>query len=193
VPALKRYPKKMNTDEFWQIIDSAHSKSGGDMDRKCELLKKELSALEAGDLCEFIDHFDSADAAAYTWPLWGAAYVMHGGCSDDSFSDFRATLISQGREVYERALNDPESLVELDFDDEEDVCYEGFQYVKNDVVEEKLGEIPKRKVGFPNDPTGSEWDEDSLEQLFPKLTAKYSGGGDSDDSPPVNKPWWKFW
>ena len=166
----------MNTDQFWQIIDSVHGKSSGDMDRKCELLKEELSRLESNELCDFINHFDSADAAAYTWPLWGAAYVMHGGCSDDSFSDFRATLISQGREVYERALNDPESLVELDFDDEEDVCYEGFQYVKNDVAEEKLGEIPKRKASFPDDPTGLEWDEDSLEQLFPKLSAKYSGG-----------------
>ena len=183
----------MNTDQFWKIIDSVHAKSGGDMDRKCELLKKELSALERDDLCDFIDQFDAADSAAYTWPLWGAAYVMHGGCSDDSFSDFRATLISQGERVYELALADPESLVELDFDDEEDVCYEGFQYVKNDVAEEKLDEIPKRKADFPDDPTGSEWDEDSVEQLYPKLAAKYSGGAKSADSPPTDKPWWKFW
>lgn len=183
----------MNTDQFWQIIDSVHARSGGDMDRKCELLKEELSALEKDELCDFIDHFDAADAAAYTWALWGAAYVMHGGCSDDSFSDFRATLISQGRGVYERALADPESLVELDFDDEEDVCYEGFQYVKNDVAEENLGEIPKQKVSFPDDPAGSEWDEDSVDQLYPKLAAKYSGSSNGDDSPPTDKPWWKFW
>ena len=84
-------------------------------------------------------------------------------------------------------------MVELDFDDEEDVCYEGFQYVKNDVAEEKLDEIPKRKADFPDDPTGSEWDEDSVEQLYPKLAAKYSGGAKSADSPPTDKPWWKFW
>ena len=70
--------QKMNTAQFWQIIDSVHAKSSGDMDRKCELLKEELSRLERNELCDFIDHFDSADAAAYTWPLWGAAYVMHG-------------------------------------------------------------------------------------------------------------------
>ncbi len=183
----------MNKDQFWQIIDSVHAGSGGDMDRKCELLKEELATLEDQELREFIDHFDSADAAAYTWPLWGAAYVMHGGCSDDSFSDFRATLISQGRAVFERSLAEPESLVELDFADEEAVCLEGFQYVKDDAAKEKLGEIPKRNVDFPNDPTGPEWDEDELEQLFPKLSAKYSGGNDRDASPPPDKPWWKFW
>lgn len=183
----------MNKDQFWQIIDSVHLVSGGDMDRKCELLKEKLSKLENNDLRDFIDHFDSADAAAYNWPLWGAAYVMHGGCSDDSFSDFRAALISQGREVYERALIYPESLVELDREDEEDLFYEGYQYVKNEVAKERLGEIPRRKVSFPDNPSGSEWDEDSLEQLFPKLSAKYCVDGDSHDTPIRSKPWWKLW
>ncbi|MGK0184921.1 MAG: hypothetical protein ACI9R3_000695 [Verrucomicrobiales bacterium] len=183
----------MNTDEFWQIIDAAHSGSGGGMDRKSELLRDRHSALEPQDLKDFIAHFDTADAAAYTWPLWGAAYVMHGGCSDDSFSDFRATLISLGRVTYERALSDPESLSEHDFDDEEDICYEGFQYVKNDVAEEMLGEIPKRTVSYPDAPTGEEWDEDTVDQLYPKLSAKYSGGMGGLEPPSTNKPWWKFW
>ncbi|MFN0127789.1 MAG: DUF4240 domain-containing protein [Verrucomicrobiales bacterium] len=39
------------------------------------------------------------------------------GWSDDDFNDFRATLISHCREIYERALSDPESLAELTFDD----------------------------------------------------------------------------
>jgi len=100
----------MNADEFWQIIDSVHSASGGDMDRKCELLRERLRGLGDQDLRDFINHFDRADNKAYSRPLWGAAYVMHGGCGDDSFSDFRATSISQGRKTYEAALADPESL-----------------------------------------------------------------------------------
>lgn len=183
----------MNTEEFWQIIDTVHSGSGGDMDRKCELLRERLSTLEPQDLREFIDHFDSVDAAAYSWPLWGAAYVMHGGCSDDSFSDFRATLISHGRDIYERALADPESLASLDFDDEEDVCYEGFQYVKNDVAEEKLGELPNRTVIFPEHPSGEEWDEETVDQRYPILSAKYSRIRNGDDPPSTKKPWWKVW
>ncbi|NNG00144.1 MAG: DUF4240 domain-containing protein [Desulfobacteraceae bacterium] len=118
---------------------------------------------------------------------------MHGGCSDDSFSDFRATLISHGRKIYETALVNPESLANLDFRDEEDICYEGYQYVKNDVAEEKLGEIPKREKPFPDEPSGKEWDEDTVNELYPRLSAKYSftDGGDRGGRP--KKPWWKFW
>jgi hypothetical protein len=187
--------KGMNKDDFWQIIDSVHGESNGDMDRKCELLKKRLDVLNEQDLRDFINHFDSADATAYTWPLWGAAYVMHGGCSDDSFSDFRATLISHGRKIYEAALDDPESLVALDFNDEEDICYEGFQYVKNDVAEEKLGEIPSRNTPFPDDPSGDEWDEENVNSLYPRLSTKYSfsDNGIGGDGKKNHKPWWKFW
>lgn len=186
------YLSKMHSDKFWEIIDSVHTKSAGNMDRKCELLKVQLSALDDSELLDFIDHFDAADAAAYTWSLWGAAYVMNGGCSDDAFSDFRATLISQGRNVYERAMYDPESLAEIVFD-EDDICYEGFQYVKNEVAEEKLGALPEQKVSFPDEPAGSEWDEEAVDQLYPRLSAKFSGRMNSDDMPYPSKPWWKFW
>jgi hypothetical protein len=163
------------------------------VDRKCELLKNRLAKLNSQDLRDFISYFDSADAGAHTWPLWGAVYVMQGGCSDDSFSDFRATLISHGRKIYEAALADPESLVDLDFEDEEDICYEGFQYVKNDIAEQKLGDVPDRDIPFPDEPTGEKWDEENVNKLYPCLCAKYSffdiGGGRVDNK----KPWWKFW
>ena len=185
----------MNRNEFWQIINSVHSKSDGDMDRKCELLKKRLDVLSENDLRDFMNHFDAADAAAYTWPLWGAAYVMHGGCSDDSFADFRATLISHGRTIYEAALDDPESLVALDFEDVEDICYEGFQYVKNNVAEEKLGEIPVRATPFPDEPSGAEWDEENVNNFYPRLSAKYSFSDkvSGADEKKQQTPWWKFW
>nr|NJM01067.1 DUF4240 domain-containing protein [Desulfobacula sp.] len=183
----------MNTDEFWQIIDSVHSDSGGDMDRKCELLKIRLGKLNEQDLKDFIGHFDDADAKAYTWPLWGAAYIMHGGCSDDSFSDFRATLISHGHHIYKAALSDPDSLSDLIFRDEEDICYEGFQYVKTDVAKEKFGKIPERGTPFPDKPSGEGWDEDSVYDLYPRLSAKYSFTNEKNHGRELKKPWWKFW
>ena len=182
----------MNTDQFWTLIDGVHKDSGGDMDRKCELLKEQLTALPEADLPDFIHHFDQADHDAYNWPLWGAAYVMNGGCSDDSFSDFRATLISRGREVYEAAQADPDSLASLDFKDEEDIYYEGFQYVMHVVAEERLGGIPDRTVVFPDGPAGAEWDDDDLDSLYPKLTAKFNGAPE-ETGPDSKRPWWKFW
>ncbi|WP_342210876.1 LysR family transcriptional regulator [Streptomyces sp. DH-12] len=46
-------------------------------------------------------------------PLWAAAYVINGGCSDDGFDYFRGWLIAQGREVFERAVARPGALADL--------------------------------------------------------------------------------
>ena len=92
--------------------------------------------------------------------------MIHGGCSDDSFTDFRASLISHGRTIFENALNDPETLADVDFGDVDHLFFEEFQYVMVQVAEEQLGEILERPIGFPNDPAGEEWDEDSVEQRY---------------------------
>jgi hypothetical protein len=187
---------EMNIDTFWQIIGDVHQASGGDMDRKCELLKVRLEELDDAELLDFSRHFEAMNATAYTWPLWGAAYVMNGGCSDDGFSDFRGTLISLGRVVFERALADPESLAEVDYAGE-DVRYEGFQYVAQEILRERGLESP-RSVPFPAEPTGEEWNEDEAElaALYPKLTARYArtgGGPGALGSLGPAKPWWKIW
>jgi hypothetical protein len=47
--------------------------------------------------------------------------VIEDGCSEDCFRDFRSYLISLGREAYEAALRDPDSLapvVQESWDDE---------------------------------------------------------------------------
>ncbi|MFC9245678.1 DUF4240 domain-containing protein [Streptomyces sp. NPDC057136] len=52
-------------------------------------------------------------ADSCTNPLWAAAYVINGGCSDDGFDYFRGWLIAQGREVFERTAADPDALAEV--------------------------------------------------------------------------------
>lgn len=183
----------MDKQDFWTIIDAVHAESGGDLDRKCTLLEMRLHSLADDEIIDFIDHFDAADAAAYTWPLWGAAYIMHGGCSDDAFIDFRATLISQGQDIYEGALADPDSLADLDVDNEEQICYEGFQYLAGEVANKKSIDLPQRAFRLPDNPTGTAWDEEELESLFPRLWAKYCIRADQDDKGPPRKPWWQFW
>ncbi|MEV6717042.1 DUF4240 domain-containing protein [Lentzea sp. NPDC051208] len=51
--------------------------------------------------------------ASYQNPLWAAAYVINGGCSDDGFDYFRGWLVTQGEEVFTAALVDPDSLAAL--------------------------------------------------------------------------------
>lgn len=158
----------MNIDQFWQIIEDVHRASGGDMSAKCELLRLRLTSLSPDELSSFIVHFDGCDARAYNHPLWGAIYTLRGGCSDDSFQDFRATLISMGRGAFEQTLSEPDNLADLQLP--EDPCFEGFQYVTGQVARAVLG-TRRFKSEFPSSPTGSNWREDQLPLLYPKLTA----------------------
>ncbi len=147
------------------------------MDKKCKLLGNELRRLSLDEVRSFQDHFDDCDDRAYSWELWAAAYIIHGGCSDDSFSDFRSTLISMGRQTYESALADPPWLADINYDAEV-ATYEGYQYVPA-TVRTELGvtePLPRTKPA-PAEPSGQEWDEDTVADLYPKLAAKYDYSG----------------
>lgn len=167
----------MTLDQFWNLVEKVHRDSGGDMDRKCELLEAELRRLPLDEVHLFHRHFDECVDRAYSWELWAAAYIIGGGCSDDSFSDFRATLISMGRETFERVLADPQSLADIDYD-AETADYEGYQYVPT-TVETELGggrQFPRYQPS-PAEPSGKSWEEDKVAELYPKLAKKYDYAG----------------
>ena len=124
----------MDDLSFWAIVQRAHDQSGGDMDEKCEAIKNEIAKLPKEEAEAFSHLFDAMMDKAYAWPLWGAAYVIHGGCGDDTFSDFRASLISRGRRAFEMALSDPDALADEVFDENE-WFYEGYQYAVSEGVE----------------------------------------------------------
>lgn len=161
----------MNEQDFWKIIDGINGQSFGDMDKKCELLKKVIEKLDSTNAIQFCKIFDKLMDRAYAWNLWGAAYIINGGCSDDSFNDFRSSLISQGKAIYEKALLDPDSLSEVELNNE-DWCYEGFQYAVTESVE-AVADTEFDHSALPKEPHGKEWDEEELDKLFPKLTSKY--------------------
>jgi len=123
---------------------------------------------------------------SYRWDLWAVAYWLHGGCSDDGFIDFRACLVSLGKEWYFQVLNDPDSLTDLVGRD--DVPYmqaAGFQYVDFKVYMEKTGyDGMPEVVGMahgPTEPQGERFDfedDEEMRKRFPKLVARYPDMGD---------------
>src|SRR4051812_27947969 len=98
---------------FWQLIADTRSAADNDTGRQSELLKVRLRQLSPQARAEFARIRRRLDRRAYTWRLWGAAQMIEDGCSDDCFRDFRAYLISLGRDPYERALADPDSLASV--------------------------------------------------------------------------------
>jgi hypothetical protein len=165
----------MDEEMFWTIIELSKSKSKGDFEQQPEELANELRKLTPENLILFGNRFRFFRGKANTWELWGAIYIIHGGCSDDSFNDFREWVIGQGKNFYYKTIQDPESLVEVDTPKIEEVDWEGLGYVASTVFEEFTGQEMPYPFIENQDTTGTEWDEgsDDLKNMFPKLFAKY--------------------
>ncbi|WP_214319758.1 DUF4240 domain-containing protein [Nonomuraea sediminis] len=106
----------MNITDFWQLIDAARAEaaqsSSNREDAIALALVDRLAATSKQTIFEYEDIFDQLHRALYRWDIWAAAYLIGGGCSDDSFMDFRAGLIAQGRDWYERAAASPDTLAD---------------------------------------------------------------------------------
>jgi hypothetical protein len=101
----------MDVDAFWELIEHARSNARDD-ERLVEQVATALLALPTEEILDFEEQMSQAEHRAYRWEVWGAAYLINGGCSDDGFQDFRAWLVAQGRDTFTRAVADPDWLAE---------------------------------------------------------------------------------
>lgn len=105
----------MNKEQFWELIEKARGQvpdtmAGSDVAGHASALLARCSGREITAAQQTLWHLM---ADSYQNPLWAAAYVVNGGCSDDGFDYFRGWLIAQGRTVFERVLADPDTLAGL--------------------------------------------------------------------------------
>lgn len=174
----------MDEKSFWLLIDESRDRATGGSpsdraDDQAMKLNEILRKLPPDEVSEFNRYFQLYRARAFHYDLWGAAYLVQGGCSDDAFDYFRAWLIAQGEEVFERVLNDPEQLIEfaLNEPDPHDVILEAEQmlYAAEDAWRAVTGkdELPDPGVEHPASPQGEPWDEEDLPQRLPLLFKKF--------------------
>ncbi|MBA9002364.1 DUF4240 domain-containing protein [Thermomonospora cellulosilytica] len=98
----------VNVDEFWGIVEAARA----DGRPFHEALEDRLAERSEEEILAFQTCSDKVRGTVYRWDVWAAAYLIGGGCSDDSFMDFREGLIALGREWFERVARSPDDLVE---------------------------------------------------------------------------------
>lgn len=160
-------------DFFWNIIEQAKSLAEYDIEQRPAALQQILTGQTAKQIQRFDQIYREKLLEAYRWELWGAAYVIQGGCSDDSFDYFRDFLISEGQQAFETVLKSPDDLARIDLPD--DVELEDFRYAIGDAYEAVTGqELPANTVSFPAEPAGqAAWTEEQLDTLYPQLCAKY--------------------
>lgn len=162
----------MNEHRFWGIISEAKAQSGGVYKYEINALKRLLFTLRDEEIEQFDNRFTAIMELSYDARLWGAAYVISGGCEDDCFDAFRQYLIAQGKEKFYATLKDPENCISWIKSDHQE-SWDGFQYAAADVYRKKTGKnIPKTYQ--PEFELKGEWfDEETVAQQYPRLAKKF--------------------
>lgn len=172
----------MDEDEFWAIIEQSRAASDEDLGEQAERLEELLSELTVEQVVAFDAGFVEASRQLYTWEHWGAAEVILGWTSDDTFTDFRSWVIAQGRVTFEQFRADPDSIVTAGFDDQEELsAAEQFGATAADVYSELTGKdlseaLPDREiVEFQEQPAGVRFETGDavLAERYPRLATEY--------------------
>jgi hypothetical protein len=169
-------PPGMNQAEFWGLVGSTRADADNDTERQSELLEERLSKLPPRQIVRFQQIRRQMDEQAYTWDIWGAAYVIDDGCSDDCFRDFRAYLISLGPRAFAAAMRNPDSLAPI-VQDAEEGDWENADDVAPDAYQTATGDdFPADSSDLSGSPRGEPWDDESQETLvqrYPALAARF--------------------
>jgi hypothetical protein len=169
----------MDAKQFWDIIEASCSDPRS-VDDWNDVLFQELARLRPEAILQFDRIFDELACAAYTVDLWGAAYLINGGASDDGFYYFRCWLIGMGKQAYENALADPDTLADVvvpDLDGEAEIYAEAqkaWERVTGEPNTEYPLVLPARCDGGTL--RGKNWDFDDdaeMRKRFPRLSAIY--------------------
>lgn len=158
----------MTREEFWQIIDQAR-KGTEDVEQIAATLQSLLETRTPAEVLAFLENQSRLMEESYSWKLWGAAYLINGGCSDDGFDYFRGWLLAQGEEVWRRAVKNPDTLAEIV--EEDDATAEDMISAAAAAYEALTGEYPDGiEVDLPE--LGEDWDfedEDEMRERYPGL------------------------
>ena len=190
----------MDREQFWALIEAAKAAPGGDCQAQTAHLIAALRQRSVSDVLDY-DHLHSwLMAQSYRLELWGAAYLINGGCSDDGFDYFRGWLLGQGRATWQAALAHPDSLashprvrartpqqVPFDYLECEDiwgVADRAYQALTGQELTVEVADMhpwPSELQEEDWDP-GEDWDFDDAAEMrrrYPRLWALYG----RDDTP----------
>jgi hypothetical protein len=167
----------MTQDEFWDHIRASRRR---DPDDQADLLAARLAHLPADEVLDFGRRWLEAKARAHTWDLWGAAYLVNGGCDADGFDEFRNWLILQGDEVFAAAVADPDTLAAVltgngEIGTDAHPSYDA--YCAATGRDDYVAALRARHPDAPGDPPlAKAWDFDdpaAMRARFPRLAAAY--------------------
>jgi uncharacterized protein DUF4240 len=177
----------MTIEQFWEIVNRVRDVSGLNFEKRVSALEVELAKLSPAEIQSFQEHYDTLILRSNHWDLIGAAYLMLvGGITDDRFRYFQDWLISEGEEVYNKALANPDTLADVHIETR-DLFLESYNYVALRVFKAKTGEALERS--FANelyqirliDSVSSPDSQRESKQLYGRVMIRLRGQGHDSD------------
>ena len=164
----------MTDSQFWEMIQQSRFRAKKCI-RQANRLFRLLAELTPEEILSFDEHFTKRLIKSYHWDLWGVAYILNDGCSDDGFEYFRSWLIGQGKMVYDSVLMMPSTIgYYVDIDDEEVFECEELMYAAPSAYQHVTGkEMPVKEKQYSTEPEGKPWEEEELEKRFPFLYPRF--------------------
>jgi tRNA pseudouridine32 synthase/23S rRNA pseudouridine746 synthase len=166
--------RKMDEAVFWELIRRSRS-DGREIPEQIMVLDGLLRTFKAAEIKKFATLYAKAMRELYHWNVWALAYAARGGCSDDSFMEFRTWLILQGDpSLFDLAIKDPAAAAQRVPADPE---------LPDGTLLPVIDEAYYARAGSTFDwpmldleqPKGKEWPEDQLGIRFPELVRHYDG------------------
>jgi hypothetical protein len=164
----------MDAERFWTYIEDSRFLAEGDLEDTADLLEAKLSLCQPAEILAFARRFREVDHAAYRWDMWAAAHILNGGCDERCFRFFRWYVIGLGRDTFERALHDPDTLAFLGRLSHYQFAYdaETLGYAAAEAYESATGrELPPLGPPLPDAPAGEPWDEEEPHRVVPRIAA----------------------
>lgn len=171
----------VDLSELWDLVETARTEvdDPADADAVAEVLAAYLEERGPAVVVAFDAALRSVVDESYTTLLWAAAYLINGGASDDGFDYFRGWLVAQGRDVFEAAVAEPDSLAEVPavqaaMAEGETLESEEMLAVAWDLYESLTGdELPEAdRAALPQlEPMWDFDDEDEMRARLPRLAA----------------------
>ncbi|WP_394389531.1 DUF4240 domain-containing protein [Shewanella woodyi] len=167
----------MTEAEFWQLV--TRSSPEQDQSSLADNLKAKLEPLTDGELVEFDKFFGQQMRRSYFWSMWGAAYIITGCDSEYAFAEFRCFLISLGKEWYDKVIESPDLLGNLEQWPEKDgYAYpflDEYDLIAGQIFEDRTGEeLPFVPSGMAT-PQGKKFStkKKQLKSNYPQLSERF--------------------
>jgi hypothetical protein len=189
----------MDREQFWALIEAAKTATGGDCQAQAGQLVAALTDRSVDEALAWDRIYGELMAESYRWELWGAAFLINGGCGDDGFDYFRGWLLGQGQATWQAALAAPDSLADhpevrgrrpleersdpLECDDMLYIAYDAYQALTD---QELTVEVAGRRPRPPRPDLGDRWNFEDATQMrarYPRLYA-VCGWEDASSTPP---------